>query len=62
MLALLPFLCGACGCPNNDLVICRWTRMWQYFGTLICELFLEIIRSNVNKFNLIVIMLTILEC
>ena len=23
MLDLLPFLCGACGCPYNDLVICK---------------------------------------
>ena len=23
MLDLQPFLCGACGCPYNDLVICK---------------------------------------
>ena len=23
MLDLMPFLCGACGCPYNDFVICK---------------------------------------
>ena len=29
----------------NNLLISRLTLVWQYFGTLICELFLEMIRS-----------------
>ena len=39
----------------------RLTLVWQYFGTLIWELFLEIIRSYVDNLNFF-IKPTILKC
>ena len=36
---------------ENIYMFYRLTHMWQYFGTLISELFLEIIRSSVDKLN-----------
>ena len=36
---------------SNGWEIPRLTCAWQYFGTLIFELFFEITRSSVDKFN-----------
>ena len=36
---------------QNANCILRLTCAWQYFGTLIFELFFEIIRSSVDKIN-----------
>ena len=36
---------------ESILETARLTCAWQYFGTLIFELFFEIIRSSVDKIN-----------